>query len=79
MLSALSFASFADEVKDNKSTTSEKKEPKETVSKKSDPGVTCYAGMTSCGQGYSVCFSEPVLRNIDAELAIWDQMDAALC
>jgi hypothetical protein len=79
MLTALSFASFADEVKVKEVKTPEKTGVKEAVEKKSDPGVDCYAGMTSCGEGYMVCFSEPVTRNITAEIALWDKMDSLLC
>lgn len=78
MLTALSFASFADEVKVKEVKIPEKTESKEVLIKKSGP-VTCFGGITSCNTSYMLCFSSPVAQSIDLELAIWAAADAAAC
>lgn len=78
MLTGLSIVSFADEVKIKVENASEQSNSEKISVKKTDL-VSCFAGMTSCGTTYQICFSRPVERNSELELEILDNAEAAAC
>lgn len=43
------------------------------------PEMSCYGGMTSCGQGYIVCYEGAVNESLDVQLIMYDLAEAALC
>ncbi len=71
MLTGLSFASFADEVKQEENQKTSKNE------KSKSDGVYCIAGLTTCGETYMHCDDTPF--GDDEEFIIYLLEDQARC